>query len=240
VLKAALEVVGSLGLVSSDVSATARRIASTMPDVISSSSVREATYVCERDRRFDLYGEALNLAALILRDNGIDQNVGPTRVRSFLIPMAQLFERAVTRAFERVASKRQLAVRSQRQTFLDREERISIRPDVLVHDGVLTLLVADAKYIDAESGGPTAGNFQQIVTYMASFGCVRSVLVLAADGNEVHEIAHHVDAFGRILEVRVMRVGLTGNAAALGRTLETAATMSMGGADASARTGTRL
>lgn len=222
VLLAALQVLERSGLFGAHAAAHARTLTSTLAEVQSLAEVRMAEKVVSSDRRFAAYGPAVGLARLILESAGLQATPGHHPLSSFIVRLAPVFEAAVTRALAKVAEAKGLACHAQRPLSLNREGQLTAIPDVVIEHGE-TRLVIDAKYKLPAEGMPPAEDFQQLVTYLACLNTRRGVLVLPAPGALPEETTLHLRTFGRLSEVRIVKVPLGGRAPKVGTALESAA-----------------
>jgi 5-methylcytosine-specific restriction enzyme subunit McrC len=222
VLLAALQILERSGPFGAHVAALARALAQTLAEVQPLAEVRAAMQMLASDRRFAMYGPAIELARLILEGAGAQATPGMHPLSSFIIRLAPLFEAAVTRALAKVAGARGLTCHAQRPLSLDATGQLTVIPDLIVeHEG--SRLVIDAKYKLPAEGMPPADDFQQLVTYLACLDTRRGVLVLPALGAVPEETTLCLRTFGRPSEVRILKVPLGGRAARVGAALESAA-----------------
>ena len=222
VLLAALHVLERSSAFGARASAQARALASTMADVQPLAEVQAAVKVLASDRRFTEYGPAVGLARLLLEGTGSQASPGAQPLSSFILRLAPLFEAAVTRALFKVASARGVACHAQRPLALDASGQLTVIPDIVLEHGGVRLVI-DAKYKLPAGALPSAEDFQQLVTYLACLDARRGVLVLPAPGAVPEETTLRLPTFGRMSEVRVMKVPLGGRAIRLGSVLEATA-----------------
>jgi len=116
------------------------------------------------DRR---YLPAVRLSALVLRRLVLSEAAGSTRACSFLVDMNQLYERFVEEGLRRrlQAADRTIRVIGQEQRHLDVENRLMIRPDVVVRRGASAAFVLDSKYILAGDGTTHVDHHAQLLSY---------------------------------------------------------------------------
>jgi 5-methylcytosine-specific restriction enzyme subunit McrC len=222
VLLAALHVLERSGAFGARVAAQARTLASTLADVQPLAEVQAAVKVMASDRRFTEYGPAVGLARLLLEGTGSQASPGVQPLSSFILRLAPLFEAAVTRALFKVASARGVACHAQRPLALDARGQLTVIPDIVIEHGGVRLVI-DAKYKLPAGALPSAEDFQQLVTYLACLDARRGVLVLPAPGAVPEETTLRMPTFGRMSEVRVMKVPLGGRASRIGSALEATA-----------------
>lgn len=116
------------------------------------------------DRR---YLPAVRLSALVLRRLVLSEAAGSTRTCSFLVDMNQLYERFIEEGLRRrlQAADRTIRVIGQEQRHLDVENRLVIKPDVVVRRGSSTAFVLDSKYILAGDGATHVDHHAQLLSY---------------------------------------------------------------------------
>lgn len=222
VLLAALRILERSGLFGPHAAARASALASTLAEVQPLAEVRTAQQAVASDRRFAAYGPALGLARLILEGAGMQATPGHHPLSSLVLRLAPLFEAAITRALAKVAGVRGLACHAQRPLALDAQGQLTVIPDVVLEQGEARLVI-DAKYKLPAEGMPPAEDFQQLVTYLACLDTRRGALVLPALGAVPEETALSLRAFGRMSQVRILKVPLGGRASRVGAVLEAAA-----------------
>jgi 5-methylcytosine-specific restriction enzyme subunit McrC len=116
------------------------------------------------DRR---YLPAVRLSTLILRRLVLAEAAGTTRAYSFLVDMNQLYERFIEEGLRKRLQTADSSIRviGQEQRYLDIENRLSIRPDIVIRRGASTAFVLDAKYILAGDGTMHADHHAQLLSY---------------------------------------------------------------------------
>lgn len=116
------------------------------------------------DRR---YLPAVRLSALLLRRLILSEAAGSTRAYSFLVDMNQLNERFIEEGLRKrlQAADSTIRVLGQEQRYLDVENRLMIRPDVVVRRGTSTAFVLDSKYIPAGNGPTHVDHHAQLLSY---------------------------------------------------------------------------
>jgi len=149
----------------------------------------------------------LHLADLVLRHATVEHRPGGVEVHGFVLSMAWLFERLVTRLLQE--SSGSYRVLAQQTRNLDTLGRLSIKPDLLVMDGRDVVAVADTKYklLGEDGRFPTADAYQ-LVTYCARLGLTVGHLIYAAGdpcpepfdiaGADVRLVVHSVDLGGPV------------------------------------------
>jgi 5-methylcytosine-specific restriction enzyme subunit McrC len=116
------------------------------------------------DRR---YLPAVRLSALLLRRLVLSEAAGSTRACSFLMDMNQLYERFIEEGLRRrlQAADRTIRVIGQEQRHLDVENRLMIKPDIVVRRGASAVFVLDSKYILAGDGSMHVDHHAQLLSY---------------------------------------------------------------------------
>jgi len=153
-----------------------------------------------------------HLCRLFLHGSSVSEHAGETRFRTFLLNMNQLFEMFVTETL-RAHAPRGTEVSGQHETFLDRQNRLPIRPDLLLSSSGAPALVADCKYKRTSAGSPFHNHdVYQILAYCTALGLDRGMLIYPR-----HEGSAESDLAIRNREVVIRRIALDlgGNPAAL-------------------------
>jgi 5-methylcytosine-specific restriction enzyme subunit McrC len=116
------------------------------------------------DRR---YLPAVRLSALVLRRLVLSEAAGRTSAYSFLVDMNQLFERFIEEGLRRrlQATDSSILVIGQEQRHLDVENRLMIRPDIVIRRGASTAFVLDSKYILSGDGTTHVDHHAQLLSY---------------------------------------------------------------------------
>jgi 5-methylcytosine-specific restriction enzyme subunit McrC len=116
------------------------------------------------DRR---YLPAVRLSALLLRRLVLSEAAGSTRAYSFLVDMNQLYERFIEEGLRRrlQAADSTIRVIGQEPRHLDVENRLMIKPDVVVRRGLSAAFVLDSKYILAGDGTTHVDHHAQLLSY---------------------------------------------------------------------------
>jgi 5-methylcytosine-specific restriction enzyme subunit McrC len=116
------------------------------------------------DRR---YLPAVRLSALLLRRLILSEAAGSTRSCSFLVDMNQLYERFIEEGLRRRIQGADPGIRvvGQEQRHLDLENRLLIKPDIVVRRGATTTFVLDAKYILTGDGTKHTDHHYQLLSY---------------------------------------------------------------------------
>lgn len=116
------------------------------------------------DRR---YLPAVRLSSLILRRLVLSEAAGSTRAHSFLVDMNQLYERFIEEGLRRRLQAADKSIRTigQEQRYLDVDNRLMIKPDIVVRQGSSTAFVLDSKYILAGDGATHVNHHAQLLSY---------------------------------------------------------------------------
>jgi 5-methylcytosine-specific restriction enzyme subunit McrC len=103
----------------------------------------------------------------VLRRRVLSEAAGSTRAYSFLVDMNQLYERFIEEGLRRrlQAADSTIWVIGQEQRHLDVENRLVIKPDIVVRRGPSTAFVLDSKYILAGDGTTHVDHHAQLLSY---------------------------------------------------------------------------
>ncbi len=132
------------------------------------------------DRR---YLPAVRLSALVLRRLELSEAAGDTRAYSFLVDMNQLFERFIEEGLRKRLQAVDGAMRviGQEQRHLDVENRLTIRPDVVVRKASSPAFVLDSKYILAADSTTHVDHYAQMLSYAIGHDIKDVALVYVRD-----------------------------------------------------------
>lgn len=128
------------------------------------------------DRFTEPYRPLHALCRLILEAAGLGLDAGGTPGASFVVEMAPLFERFVSRAL-RARLVAPWRVELQERTSLDTAGAIAIRPDVVVYRGAQAVAVIDAKYKVRSEAAPGSDDAFQALAYARRYAVRRAWLV---------------------------------------------------------------
>lgn len=140
----------------------------------------------------------------MLAQESVEHRVGDVPVSGFVLSMALLFERLLTRLLVETAPRLGVRVVGQRSVDLDHEGVFTIKPDVTVLRRSSVVGVADIKYKqrDDQARFPNADAYQ-LVTYCSRLGLPTGHLIYADDipdpgpirvlGSDVQLVTHAVD-----------------------------------------------
>jgi 5-methylcytosine-specific restriction enzyme subunit McrC len=128
----------------------------------------------------------LALADLVLAGSGVEHRVGGIETHGFTLRMEWVFERLVEQVFDERCSSTGLRLAAQARWRLDTEDRLTIKPDLVVRRGASHIAVADTKYklLDDSGKFPNADAYQ-LVTYCLRLGLPVGHLIYAAADHPV-------------------------------------------------------
>ena len=111
------------------------------------------------------YESAIRLAGLILKSDSVNQDSGRNSARTFLVNMNQLVEKFIETRIEK-SLPNGVTQDAQRSRKLDRDGRVSYRPDVTLMMGKTPVAVVDIKYKDvANFSDANSADLYQVHTY---------------------------------------------------------------------------
>lgn len=168
------------------------------------------------------YDAPLRLARVILDALSWTHVEGSSRGGSFLVNMANVFERYVAARVGEHLGAAELAVTAQdRAWWLDVDRVISLRPDLVIRRADQVVTVADTKYknLSVNVGSPANSDVYQAVAYALALGVSTAHLIYVA--GEVD--SRHLEVAVAGVTVCVHSVPLAGDPAALESTMATLA-----------------
>jgi 5-methylcytosine-specific restriction enzyme subunit McrC len=124
------------------------------------------------------YGDALQIAEIVLRHQSAETGPGGLKVASFVIPVHRVFEDFVAVALRESFARFRVRVDDQVSGHLDDQRTVRIRPDVVASLDGATNTVVDAKYKFQDNSGTNEDVFQ-IVSYCTALGTTTGCLVYA-------------------------------------------------------------
>lgn len=115
------------------------------------------------NRLNERYHVALWLAELILRRNAVDQRTGSVVVSGFLVDMAKVYEDFLTAALTRSLQPYGGRTKAQDRHYLDVDDEVLMKPDLVWYRDGKPAAVVDAKYkIEKPAGFPDADLYQML------------------------------------------------------------------------------
>lgn len=126
------------------------------------------------------YTPALRLAQLVLRYQSAEPGPGDVTVAAFVVNMAKVFEDFVTIALREALASYPGHTDGQHRSYLDDDQTIDIRPDVVhvIHDRPVAVFDAKYKLEHTTSGYPTADAYQMLA-YCTALGLRTGWLIYA-------------------------------------------------------------
>ncbi|WP_405375090.1 MULTISPECIES: McrC family protein [unclassified Microbacterium] len=164
------------------------------------------------------YDPPLRLARVILDALSWTHVEGPSRGGSFLVNMANVFERYVAaRVSEHLRDAGVALTAQDRAWWLDVDRVISLRPDLVIRRADHVVTVADTKYknLSVNAGSPANSDVYQAVAYALALGVSTAHLIYVA--GEVD--SRHLEVAVAGVTVCVHSVPLAGNPEALESTM---------------------
>ncbi|GAA3326245.1 McrBC 5-methylcytosine restriction system component [Paeniglutamicibacter sulfureus] len=140
------------------------------------------------------YRQALFLSEMILRNSSVEHVKGQLTANAFLFDMWKIFEDFVTvtlaHNFADIGGKAKL---QETGTFLDKEGRLALRPDLVWHGPDRRLAIIDAKYKAPDSMKYPNADVYQMLAYCIRFGLTAGHLVYAQgqEHSQLHDIVGH-------------------------------------------------
>jgi 5-methylcytosine-specific restriction enzyme subunit McrC len=122
------------------------------------------------------YRQMHRFCRLFLEGASLSEENGTFDFRTFLVDMDKLFERFVTQVLRERAGAR-VGVDDQVATQLGYEQKVPIRPDIVVSNGGRVGLVADCKYKRLEPGEFKNHDVYQMHAYCTAMGAQRGLLI---------------------------------------------------------------
>ena len=190
-LRGATEMLLRVPSVPSRVRARLRRLRQVLVDV--AVPVRGAPLPRWSENRLnERYGVALWLAELLLRRNAVDQLPGRVSLSGFLVDMAKVYEdfltAALTKAFEPLGGW----TRAQDRHYLDVDDEVAMKPDLVWYSDGKPAAVIDAKYKAEKPAGFPDADLYQMLAYCTALRLADGHLVYAKGNADqrTHTVRH--------------------------------------------------
>ena len=148
------------------------------------------------------YHVALWLAELLLKKNAVDQTPGDVHVNGFLVDMAKVFEDFVTAAMMESLKPFGGWARPQDRQYLDVDDEVLMKPDLVWYLEGKPAAVVDAKYKSEKPAGFPDADLYQMLAYCTALGLTEGHLIYAK-GNEL-ETTHRVRHCGIGIHTRTL------------------------------------
>ncbi len=172
------------------------------------------------------------LCRLLLEGSSVSEVAGSLGFRAFLLDMNVLYEQFLSVALAE-AMPAGLVLASQRETHLDQQRWIAIRPDISLLRGGTPVLIADAKYKLHEHERKGHSDLYQMLAYCTAEGIEHGVLIYPKwerGGESMVQVRNSpiaisrfsVDLSGSIADVRGEMIGLADRLETLARQSTTA------------------
>lgn len=139
---------------------------------LSSEDVKRFQY----HRMNENYRQVHQLCNLFLQNASLAEAIGTFSYRAFLLDMNKLFEEFVCQLLRNRAPRR-VGIQSQECTFLDRDNKIRMKPDILIRHKGTVVLAADCKYKRLESDEYKNHDVYQILAYCIATNTPQGLLV---------------------------------------------------------------
>jgi 5-methylcytosine-specific restriction enzyme subunit McrC len=147
-------------------------LAEVQPTALPSSAIGRFRY----SRFNDDYRQIHQLCRLFLEGSSLSEQLGVWDSRTFLMDMNKLFEAFVTQILQESALS-QIRIIAQSRLALGEDEKVKMRPDLIIESDGEPILVADCKYKQTEPEIYKNHDFYQILAYCTASGVRRGLLI---------------------------------------------------------------
>jgi 5-methylcytosine-specific restriction enzyme subunit McrC len=142
------------------------------PAVLTLSSLNRFQY----NRFNEDYRQIHQFCRLFLEGASLSEESGPFDFQTFLVDMDKLFERFVTQVLRERAGTH-TTVEDQVSTHLGQEQKVLMRPDIIVSEEGTVVLVADSKYKRLEPSEFKNHDIYQMLAYCTATRVQRGLLI---------------------------------------------------------------
>ena len=153
------------------------------------------------------YRQIHQLCRLFLEGSSLHEEVGVFDSRAFLIDMNKLFEQFITEIL-REHTQGKVIVTAQSEVMLGENQKVSMRPDLLVGDAEGLLLVADCKYKRLEADAYKNHDFYQVLSYCIATKVDRGLLIYPLHEVEAEDVVN-IRNSDIVIEQRTVNLGVS-------------------------------
>jgi 5-methylcytosine-specific restriction enzyme subunit McrC len=172
------------------------------PTALASSVIGRFRY----SRLNDDYRQIHQLCRLFLEGSSLSEQLGICDSRTFLLDMNKLFEAFVTQILQERVDVH-IRVVAQSELPLGEDDKVKMRPDLIIESEGKPVLVADCKYKQAESDTYKNHDFYQVLAYCTAARVRRGLLIYPLHSGPVQDFVkvRNVDV---IIEQTEINLGL--------------------------------
>lgn len=179
-----------------------RRTLSAFSEVAPAAVVAADGDAIRYNRLNERYRTPVNLARLFLQHLSLEGHAGETAAAAYLIPMYRVFELFVARYLrEQFAADPLYEVAIQESIWLDADQRVEGRPDIVLRRAGQAYAILDTKY-KVFQGEPNEADRNQMFMYCGVMGVQRATLIYADEQRATYR-AHFP---GMTLEARTLKL----------------------------------
>ncbi|HXN20159.1 MAG TPA: hypothetical protein VN875_17610 [Candidatus Binatus sp.] len=122
------------------------------------------------------YRPVHQLCRLFLEGSSFSEGMGTFSFRAFLVDMNKLFEEFVCQTLK-LKARRMFSVHLQHRVYLGRDEKVVMKPDILIRNRGAVILAADCKYKQLESDEFKNHDVYQLLAYCTATGTHDGLLI---------------------------------------------------------------
>ena len=145
------------------------------------------------------YHGVVELSRLILRHGSFESGRGRVRATGFLMNMNVVFQEFVATALREALGVSANAFGEKDIPPLDKRDKLSLRPDLVWHDGLSYVFVGDAKYKCVVNEQVPNADLYQMLAYSTALNLPGGMLIYAK--GEAEPVVHEVRNSGKSLVV---------------------------------------
>lgn len=159
------------------------------------------------------YLPAVRVAALLLQNLSLKDAIGGTTATTFLIDMNQLVETFITEHLRRLCLG-SLEVRGQFRMFLDNQDRVASRPDLVFLARHAPVFVADIKYKAVQTvEDVSTEDLYQLLAYATALGLPSGALITCLTDRAMAGSQDRITVRGSGVRLELWPLDLTGSPA---------------------------
>jgi 5-methylcytosine-specific restriction enzyme subunit McrC len=158
-------------------------LAEVRPTALASSVIGRFRYT----RLNDDYRQIHQLCRLFLEGSSLSEQLGVCDSRTFLLDMNKLFEAFVTQILQE-NMEGHIRVVPQSEFSLGKDDRVKMRPDLIIESEGRPVVAADCKYKQTESNIYRNHDFYQVLAYCTAVGVRRGLLIYPLHSDPVQDV----------------------------------------------------
>lgn len=159
------------------------------------------------------YEDIHKLCKLILEKLSISERTGRNSFSSFLLDMNKLFEKFIFRFLDEITRNSNLndvKIIPQEQYYLDNDNKMELKPDIVIKKNDVPLIVFDTKYKKKKETDNINMDIYQVLAYCKGINVKKAVLLYPEWEGECLK-KDRIEVKNSGIEIRIMTINLAGD-----------------------------